>query len=90
MVTADRGGGGRAVGKVPRHHRPLSRTQSSPLPQSPQALPHGALQHHLLDKQQGKVRGGGGGCGVGMGMGWDVGWRWEWGGMWGGYRVDMG
>lgn len=55
LVTADRGGGGRAVGKVPRHHRPLSRTQSSPLPQSPQALPHGALQHHLLDKQQGKL-----------------------------------
>ena len=71
--------------KVPRHHRPLSRTQSSPLPQSPQALPHGALQHHLLEKQQGKVWGGGGmGCGVGMG------WLWEWGEVWGRAELGMG
>uniref|UniRef100_A0A8C3Y7P0 Histone deacetylase n=1 Tax=Catharus ustulatus TaxID=91951 RepID=A0A8C3Y7P0_CATUS len=53
LVTAERGGGPRA-GRAPRH-RPLSRTQSSPLPQSPQALPHGALQPHLMDKQPGKV-----------------------------------
>uniref|UniRef100_A0A8C3JEZ2 Histone deacetylase n=1 Tax=Calidris pygmaea TaxID=425635 RepID=A0A8C3JEZ2_9CHAR len=56
LVTGERGGSVRTVGKLPRH-RPLSRTQSSPLPQSPQALPHGALphgtlQHHFLDKQQ--------------------------------------
>ncbi|XP_068775580.1 histone deacetylase 5 isoform X2 [Struthio camelus] len=52
LVTGERvAAGGRAVSKVPRH-RPLSRTQSSPLPQSPQALPHGALQHHFLEKQQ--------------------------------------
>ncbi|XP_068275131.1 LOW QUALITY PROTEIN: histone deacetylase 5 [Nyctibius grandis] len=54
LVTGERAGGGRAVGKLPRH-RPLSRTQSSPLPQSPQALPHGALQHHLLDGQPGQL-----------------------------------
>ncbi|KAM6295427.1 histone deacetylase 5 [Aegotheles albertisi] len=58
LVTGERGGV-RAVPKLPRH-RPLSRTQSSPLPQSPQALPHGAvphgaLQHHFLDKQQGPL-----------------------------------
>ncbi|XP_075299424.1 LOW QUALITY PROTEIN: histone deacetylase 5 [Opisthocomus hoazin] len=61
LVTGERAGGVRTVSKLPRH-RPLSRTQSSPLPQSPQALPHGplphgplphgALQHHFLDKQQ--------------------------------------
>ncbi|KAM6042261.1 LOW QUALITY PROTEIN: histone deacetylase 5 [Chlamydotis macqueenii] len=53
LVTGERVGGARAVGKLPRH-RPLSRTQSSPLPQSPQALPHGALPHGalFLDKQQ--------------------------------------
>ncbi|KAF4804468.1 histone deacetylase 9 [Turdus rufiventris] len=50
LVTGERGGGPRG-GKAPRH-RPLSRTQSSPLPQSPQALP---LPQHFLDKQQGKV-----------------------------------
>ncbi|XP_050183856.1 histone deacetylase 5 isoform X2 [Myiozetetes cayanensis] len=50
LVTGERGGGPRG-NKLPRH-RPLSRTQSSPLPQSPQALPHGPLQHHFLDKQQ--------------------------------------
>ncbi|XP_053556051.1 histone deacetylase 5 isoform X2 [Bombina bombina] len=34
-------------------HRPLSRTQSSPLPQSPQALQQLILQHqHYLDQQQ--------------------------------------
>ncbi|NXS99634.1 HDAC9 deacetylase, partial [Jacana jacana] len=51
LVTGERVGSMRTVSKLPRH-RPLSRTQSSPLPQSPQALPHGALQHHFLDKQQ--------------------------------------
>ncbi|XP_064895575.1 histone deacetylase 5 isoform X3 [Columba livia] len=61
LVTGERAGSVRTVTKLPRH-RPLSRTQSSPLPQSPQALPHGALphgalphgalQHHFLDKQQ--------------------------------------
>ncbi|XP_038019311.1 histone deacetylase 5 isoform X3 [Motacilla alba alba] len=50
LVTGERGGAPRGS-KLPRH-RPLSRTQSSPLPQSPQALPHGPLQHHFLDKQQ--------------------------------------
>ncbi|XP_068067942.1 histone deacetylase 5 isoform X3 [Anomalospiza imberbis] len=53
LVTGERGGGPRGS-KLPRH-RPLSRTQSSPLPQSPQALPHGPLQHHFLDKQQLKL-----------------------------------
>ncbi|KAM9520947.1 LOW QUALITY PROTEIN: histone deacetylase 5 [Guaruba guarouba] len=51
LGPGDRAGSVRVVPKLPRH-RPLSRTQSSPLPQSPQALPHGALQHHFLDKQQ--------------------------------------
>ncbi|XP_069733369.1 histone deacetylase 5 isoform X2 [Phaenicophaeus curvirostris] len=51
LVTGERAGSVRTVGKLPRH-RPLSRTQSSPLPQSPQALPHGALQQHFLEKQQ--------------------------------------
>ncbi|KAM4884546.1 histone deacetylase 5 isoform 6-T6 [Sylvia borin] len=51
LVTGERGPCPRAGNKLPRH-RPLSRTQSSPLPQSPQALPHGPLQHHFLDKQQ--------------------------------------
>ncbi|KAM9296115.1 histone deacetylase 5 [Gastrophryne carolinensis] len=42
----------RSVTKGPRH-RPLSRTQSSPLPQSPQALQQLVLQHqHYLDQQQ--------------------------------------
>ncbi|XP_064589418.1 histone deacetylase 5 isoform X3 [Zonotrichia leucophrys gambelii] len=52
LVAAERAGAARGGGsKLPRH-RPLSRTQSSPLPQSPQALPHGPLQQHFLDKQQ--------------------------------------
>ncbi|KAM8946051.1 histone deacetylase 5 [Pelodytes ibericus] len=42
----------RSVSKGQRH-RPLSRTQSSPLPQSPQALQQLVLQHqHYLDQQQ--------------------------------------
>ncbi|XP_053309819.1 histone deacetylase 5 isoform X3 [Spea bombifrons] len=42
----------RSVTKGHRH-RPLSRTQSSPLPQSPQALQQLVLQHqHYLDQQQ--------------------------------------
>ncbi|XP_039211787.1 histone deacetylase 5 isoform X4 [Crotalus tigris] len=44
----------RAVSKLPRH-RPLSRTQSSPLPQSPQALQHLVVQQqhqHFLEKQK--------------------------------------
>ncbi|KAM4692589.1 histone deacetylase 5 [Rhinophrynus dorsalis] len=42
----------RTVTKGSRH-RPLSRTQSSPLPQSPQALQQLVLQHqHYLDQQQ--------------------------------------
>ncbi|XP_068119448.1 histone deacetylase 5 isoform X2 [Hyperolius riggenbachi] len=42
----------RSVTKGQRH-RPLSRTQSSPLPQSPQALQQLVLQHqHYLDQQQ--------------------------------------
>ncbi|XP_071884845.1 histone deacetylase 5 isoform X3 [Anas platyrhynchos] len=53
LVTGERGGGARGPPKLPRH-RPLSRTQSSPLPQSPQALPHGARQHHY-EAQQGKL-----------------------------------
>uniref|UniRef100_A0A8C5QW44 Histone deacetylase n=1 Tax=Leptobrachium leishanense TaxID=445787 RepID=A0A8C5QW44_9ANUR len=41
----------RSVSKGQRH-RPLSRTQSSPLPQSPQALQQLVLQHqHYLDQQ---------------------------------------
>lgn len=74
------------MSKLPRH-RPLSRTQSSPLPQSPQALPHGALphgtlQHHFLDKQQvqlGKV---------GQGLPW--GWERERCRVWGGYGAGVG
>ncbi|XP_077172067.1 histone deacetylase 5 isoform X3 [Paroedura picta] len=44
----------RTVSKLPRH-RPLSRTQSSPLPQSPQALQHLVVQQqhqHFLEKQK--------------------------------------
>ncbi|XP_014814402.1 PREDICTED: histone deacetylase 5 [Calidris pugnax] len=87
LVTGERGGSVRTVGKLPRH-RPLSRTQSSPLPQSPQALPHGALphgtlQHHFLDKQQvqlGKVGCGGQGPAVGLRGGNSVGvMEWVWG-----------
>ncbi|XP_074892453.1 LOW QUALITY PROTEIN: histone deacetylase 5 [Buteo buteo] len=47
LVTGERAGSVRTVSKLPRH-RPLSRTQSSPLPQSPQALPHGSLPHGSL------------------------------------------
>ncbi|XP_078228740.1 histone deacetylase 5 isoform X29 [Callithrix jacchus] len=44
----------RTVGKLPRH-RPLSRTQSSPLPQSPQALQQLVMQQQhqqFLEKQK--------------------------------------
>uniref|UniRef100_A0A670J382 Histone deacetylase n=1 Tax=Podarcis muralis TaxID=64176 RepID=A0A670J382_PODMU len=44
----------RTVSKLPRH-RPLSRTQSSPLPQSPQALQHLVVQQQhqqFLEKQK--------------------------------------
>uniref|UniRef100_A0A3Q4IC41 Histone deacetylase n=1 Tax=Neolamprologus brichardi TaxID=32507 RepID=A0A3Q4IC41_NEOBR len=56
LVTAERGvsGGMRAVNKLPRH-RPLARTQSAPLPQSPQALQQLVVQqqhHHFLEKLQ--------------------------------------
>ncbi|XP_061872846.1 histone deacetylase 5-like isoform X5 [Colius striatus] len=62
LVMGERVGSMRMESKLPQH-QPLSRTQSSPLPQKPQALPHGALphstlQHHFLDKrkvQLGKV-----------------------------------
>uniref|UniRef100_H3D919 Histone deacetylase n=1 Tax=Tetraodon nigroviridis TaxID=99883 RepID=H3D919_TETNG len=54
LVTAERGvsSGMRAVNKLPRH-RPLSRTQSAPLPQSPQALQQLVVQQqhqHFLEK----------------------------------------
>ncbi|XP_047428290.1 histone deacetylase 5 isoform X2 [Mugil cephalus] len=54
LVTAERGvsGGMRAVNKLPRH-RPLARTQSAPLPQSPQALQQLVVQQqhqHFLEK----------------------------------------
>ncbi|KAM8825285.1 histone deacetylase 5 [Synchiropus picturatus] len=54
LVTAERGvsGGLRAVNKLPRH-RPLARTQSAPLPQSPQALQQLVVQQqhqHFLEK----------------------------------------
>uniref|UniRef100_A0A8D0CKJ0 Histone deacetylase n=1 Tax=Scleropages formosus TaxID=113540 RepID=A0A8D0CKJ0_SCLFO len=55
LVTAERAPGGmRAVGKLPRH-RPLSRTQSAPLPQNPQALQQLVMQQqhqHFLEKQK--------------------------------------
>uniref|UniRef100_A0A4W4GEX9 Histone deacetylase n=1 Tax=Electrophorus electricus TaxID=8005 RepID=A0A4W4GEX9_ELEEL len=44
----------RTVSKLPRH-RPLSRTQSAPLPQTPQALQHLVMQQqhqHFLEKQK--------------------------------------
>uniref|UniRef100_A0A286X968 Histone deacetylase n=1 Tax=Cavia porcellus TaxID=10141 RepID=A0A286X968_CAVPO len=41
----------RTVGKLPQH-RPLSRTQSSPLPQSPQALQQLVTQQQFLEKQK--------------------------------------
>ncbi|KAE8575444.1 hypothetical protein XENTR_v10003843 [Xenopus tropicalis] len=52
LVGGDRVSGSlRSVTKGTRH-RPLSRTQSSPLPQSPQALQQLVLQHqHYLDQQ---------------------------------------
>nr|XP_043906786.1 histone deacetylase 5 isoform X1 [Solea senegalensis] len=54
LVTAERGvsGGMRTVNKLPRH-RPLARTQSAPLPQSPQALQQLVVQQqhqHFLEK----------------------------------------
>lgn len=54
LVTAERGVSTsmRPVNKLPRH-RPLSRTQSAPLPQSPQALQQLVVQqqhHHFLEK----------------------------------------
>lgn len=54
LVTAERGvsSGIRAVNKLPRH-RPLARTQSAPLPQSPQALQQLVVQQqhqHFLEK----------------------------------------
>ncbi|XP_004859295.1 histone deacetylase 5 isoform X2 [Heterocephalus glaber] len=41
----------RTAGKLPRH-RPLSRTQSSPLPQSPQALQQLVTQQQFLERQK--------------------------------------
>lgn len=54
LVTAERGvaTGMRPVNKLPRH-RPLARTQSAPLPQSPQALQQLVIQQqhqHFLEK----------------------------------------
>ncbi|XP_028310241.1 histone deacetylase 5 isoform X1 [Gouania willdenowi] len=54
LVTAERGvsGGMRTVNKLPRH-RPLARTQSAPLPQSPQALQQLVVQQqhqYFLEK----------------------------------------
>uniref|UniRef100_A0A7N8Y541 Histone deacetylase n=1 Tax=Mastacembelus armatus TaxID=205130 RepID=A0A7N8Y541_9TELE len=54
LVTAERGvsSGMRTVNKLPRH-RPLARTQSAPLPQSPQALQQLVVQQqhqHFLEK----------------------------------------
>ncbi|XP_061088005.1 histone deacetylase 5-like isoform X3 [Conger conger] len=56
LVTGERVSGGmRTVNnKLPRH-RPLSRTQSAPLPQSPQALQQLVMQQqhqHFLEKQK--------------------------------------
>ncbi|KAK2506535.1 hypothetical protein MC885_016728 [Smutsia gigantea] len=55
LVTGERVATGmRTVGKLPRH-RPLSRTQSSPLPQSPQALQQLVMQQQhqqFLEKQK--------------------------------------
>uniref|UniRef100_A0A3Q3NQI5 Histone deacetylase n=1 Tax=Labrus bergylta TaxID=56723 RepID=A0A3Q3NQI5_9LABR len=55
LVTAERGvsSGMRSVNKLPRH-RPLARTQSAPLPQSPQALQQLVVQQqhqHFLEKR---------------------------------------
>ncbi|KAJ8379017.1 hypothetical protein AAFF_G00231860 [Aldrovandia affinis] len=55
LVTGERGSSSmRSVSKLPRH-RPLSRTQSAPLPQSPQALQQLVMQqqhHHFLEKHK--------------------------------------
>uniref|UniRef100_A0A3B3QD90 Histone deacetylase n=1 Tax=Paramormyrops kingsleyae TaxID=1676925 RepID=A0A3B3QD90_9TELE len=55
LVGGERTSSGmRTVNKLPRH-RPLSRTQSAPLPQSPQALQHLVMQQqhqHFLEKQK--------------------------------------
>ncbi|XP_073182032.1 histone deacetylase 5 isoform X8 [Lepidochelys kempii] len=55
LVTGERGSTNmRTVSKLPRH-RPLSRTQSSPLPQSPQALQQLVIQQQhqqFLEKQK--------------------------------------
>ncbi|XP_048871351.1 LOW QUALITY PROTEIN: histone deacetylase 5 [Brienomyrus brachyistius] len=55
LVAGERTSSGmRTVNKLPRH-RPLSRTQSAPLPQSPQALQHLVMQQqhqHFLEKQK--------------------------------------
>uniref|UniRef100_A0AAR2IQ77 Histone deacetylase n=1 Tax=Pygocentrus nattereri TaxID=42514 RepID=A0AAR2IQ77_PYGNA len=55
LVTGERVSNNmRTVTKLPRH-RPLSRTQSAPLPQTPQALQHLVMQQqhqHFLEKQK--------------------------------------
>ncbi|KAJ8404351.1 hypothetical protein AAFF_G00341240 [Aldrovandia affinis] len=55
LVTGERVSSNmRTVNKLPRH-RPLSRTQSAPLPQSPQALQQLVMQQqhqHFLEKQK--------------------------------------
>ena len=55
LVTGDRVSNSmRTVNKLPRH-RPLSRTQSAPLPQSPPALQQLVMQQqhqHFLEKQK--------------------------------------
>uniref|UniRef100_A0A8C1RM59 Histone deacetylase n=1 Tax=Cyprinus carpio TaxID=7962 RepID=A0A8C1RM59_CYPCA len=55
LVTGERVSNNmRTVNKLPRH-RPLSRTQSAPLPQTPQALQHLVMQQqhqHFLEKQK--------------------------------------
>ncbi|XP_069041714.1 histone deacetylase 5 isoform X3 [Lepisosteus oculatus] len=55
LVTGERVSANmRTVNKLPRH-RPLSRTQSAPLPQSPQALQQLVMQQqhqHFLEKQK--------------------------------------
>nr|XP_029491879.1 histone deacetylase 5-like isoform X4 [Oncorhynchus nerka] len=55
LVTGERVSNSmRTVNKLPRH-RPLSRTQSAPLPQSPQALQQLVMQQqhqHFLEKQK--------------------------------------
>ncbi|KAJ8364732.1 hypothetical protein SKAU_G00135630 [Synaphobranchus kaupii] len=55
LVTGERVSGSmRTANKLPRH-RPLSRTQSAPLPQSPQALQQLVMQQqhqHFLEKQK--------------------------------------